>query len=254
MEKARLPIILAALLLALSCGCTVRKSHTARTSTEQFLLSRAAERALLNFKDCKRHVYKQRVFIDDQYFESVDKPYVMSALRHMVTANGGFVVPKDPKEYKLRGGKSIKLGPTRILEIRSAALGLKDNNFGFGLPTLPLPIPQSNLSTVLPSMWFINRRRQQGWAKFQLWIRQAKDRTFLAQSGDLWGHSYYHQWWFLFFGPYDFSYDNYPKEGKFSTEPRPDPTDPKTRLVKASSKTTSKASSEARAKPQKDGQ
>lgn len=204
--------ILAGLCLAVSVfGCSVRETHTPRTSTEQFLLSRAAQRAVSSFKEGTAIVRNKRVYVDSSLFESYDKEYVIGAIRHQLVESGAFLVPKDPQEYEIKG-KKVKLGPEYVVEVRAAALGNRENNFGFGTPHLPVPIPQTPVTTHTKPLYVINRRKQEGWAKFQLWIYNAETDEYVAQSKDLWGKAYYSQWWFFLLGPFDFSNDIYPDE------------------------------------------
>lgn len=204
--------VLTGLYLATSLfGCSVRETHTPRTSTEQFLLSRAAQRAVTSFKEGTELVRNKRIFVDPTLFESYDKEYVIGAIRHQLVECGAFLVPRKPQEYEIKG-KKVKLGPEYIVEVRSAALGNRENNFGFGTPHLPVPIPQTSLTTHTKPLYVINRRKQEGWAKFQLWIYNAETDEYIAQSKDLWGKAYYSQWWFFLLGPFDFSNDVYPDE------------------------------------------
>ncbi|MDF1661906.1 MAG: hypothetical protein P1V97_09040 [Planctomycetota bacterium] len=174
-------------------------------------MSRAAQRAVTSFKEGTDLVRNKRVFVDPTLFESYDKEYVIGAIRHQLVECGAFLVPRKPQEYEIKG-KKVKLGPEYIVEVRSAALGNRENNFGFGTPFLPLPIPQTNVATYTKALYVINRRKQEGWAKFQLWIYDADTDEYVAQSKDLWGKAYYSQWWFFLLGPFDFSNDVYPDE------------------------------------------
>ena len=76
----------ALLLSALSSGCVgaIRETTTARTASEMLLVSTAAERAVSDYST--DHLRGKRVFVDDTRFESIDKPYVMSALRDRLDA------------------------------------------------------------------------------------------------------------------------------------------------------------------------
>lgn len=211
-QTARLSLVLAT---AVFCGCTggIRETTTARTSTEQLLVSEAAARAIKKYEgDVKKLLSGRRVAIDDSRFESLHKPYGISAIRNLLARNKVTIVPIAPEKVKTKGGKEIERHPDYILEIRAAALGIKDSDFGFGVPPLPIPIPQTNLTSVAPGLFLFNRDKQEGWAKFQFWLYQPKTKTYLSQSKDLWGKTYYTQWTFFGIGPFDFSEDIYPDE------------------------------------------
>jgi len=205
-------LLIAVAFASLATGCTgeIRESTSPRTSTEQLLISTSAQRALTQFKEAETVLRGKFVAIDDSHFVSIDKPYVASALREFISEHGGVVIPAAGKKIKVKGGKEIDVKPSLHVEIRNGALGIQDKLFGFGIPALPLPIPNSNLTSKSPSLYIIARDKQLGWAKFQLWIFDTASHTYLAKSQDLWGNAYYSQWTFLGIGPFDFSNDIYP--------------------------------------------
>lgn len=202
-------VVLAAGLLCLA-ACSVRETHTARTATEQLLISTAAERAVERFDPLAQTLKGLRVAVDASKYESVDKPYVVSAVRHLVCERGGLLVDLGGTKYKDKDGKEAVLAPQRVVEVRGAALGIRDDAFGFEIPTLPLPIPQTSLTSILPAFRLIKRIKQESWAKIQLWIYDPADRSYVAESKPLWGSAYYSQWYFFSAGPFDFSEDIYP--------------------------------------------
>jgi len=201
-------------IASLATGCTgeIRESTSARTATEQLLISSAAERAVKKFREAGPLVRGKRIAIDDSRFNSIDKPYVMSALRNYLSGKGATLIAKGGENIKNAKGKEVKVTPELVVEIRSATLGIKDASMGFGLPPLPLPVPNSNLTTKTPGLYFIFRDKQEGWAKFQFWLYEPSKRRYLVQSKDLWGHSYYSLWTFIGVGPFDFSNDVYPDD------------------------------------------
>lgn len=212
----RLPMVV--LLLAVAPGCVgeIRETTTARTATEQLLLSTAAERAIARLGDLDGLVRGRRVHIDDARFVSVDSEFVISALRHHVADRGGLLVQPPP------GGEDKPPPPELVLEVRSAALGIKDTSWGVGIPALPLPIPQTTMITTTPPAYLFYRGKQEGWAKLQLWIYDPATRRYIARSKVLWGHSYYSTWWVLFVGPFDWSNDVYPEEEALEKPPPED--------------------------------
>jgi hypothetical protein len=198
--------LLAPLTLALAAGCVgnARETTTPRTSTEQLLVSTAAERAVGRLDEKVLAALRgRRVIIDESRYESYDKPYVMSALRHRLAEEDVILAPGPDKDQKAPA-------PERVVEVRSGGLGVNDDTFGLGIPALPLPIPNTTLVSTTPALYLFFRDKQQGWAKFQIWVWDRATGEYVASSGDLWGHAYYSQWWFFFVGPFDFSNDIYP--------------------------------------------
>ncbi|MCA8962130.1 MAG: hypothetical protein KDC38_16505 [Planctomycetes bacterium] len=182
-------------------GCLggIRKTTTPKTATEQLLVSTAIQRAVDEFKGSASQVFNgKKVFVASNYMEDERKPFAESAMRDLVIEAGGMLA-------------GTAEAADLVAEVRTAASGLKDSGFGFGLPELPLPVPNSSLNTVIPALYLFYRDKQEGWAKFRVWVRNASG-DYVAKSGDLWGHSYYSQWTFFAIGPFDWSNDIYPED------------------------------------------
>ncbi len=199
---------LLAVLVMGAPGCigNIRETTTARTATEMLLVSTAAERAVASYD--AGHLRGKRVFVDDTRFESVDKAYVMSALRDHLAGQGVTLV--DKKEAG-EGDAPAALGAELVLELRSASLGVYDGDFVLGIPQLPVSA-QGFPPVLLPPLYAFRRFSQQGWAKLEFWTYGAKSLQHVQRSGPLWGSSYYNQWWFFGIGPFDGSNDIYPEE------------------------------------------
>lgn len=196
-----------AVVASTSTGCvgTIRDTTTPRTATEMLLISTATERALAKYET--KHLKGRKVFIDDSKFESVDKSYVVSALRDKLSGDGVRLVDAVAP---VEGDKNT--GADRVVEIRNASLGIWDGDFVLGIPQLPFAA-QGLPATLLPPLYVFRRFSQEGWAKLQFWTYDPKTRRHLHRSADLWGNAYYNQWWVLGVGPFDSSNDIYPEEG-----------------------------------------
>jgi len=206
--RAQLTTVAAALAVvaATSTGCvgTIRDTTTARTATEMLLISTAAERAIATYET--KHLKGRRVFIDDSKFESVDKSYVMSALRDRLAGDGVLLVDAVAST---EGQKDS--GAERVVEVRSGSLGIYDGDFVLGVPAMPIAVPGA-FSVQTPALYVFRRFSQKGWAKLQFWTYDPARRRHVHRSGDLWGSSYYNQWYWFGIGPYDGSNDIYPDE------------------------------------------
>ncbi len=78
-----------------------------------------------------------------------------------------------------------------------------------GVPQLPVSA-QGFPPVMLPPLYIFRRFSQQGWAKFQVWLYHPGTLAYMGRSGDLWGGSFYNQWWWFGIGPFDGSNDIYP--------------------------------------------
>lgn len=140
----------ASMALAFFVGCASSKtSNTARTATEQVLLSNAVDRSLSNVSF--EQMNGRKVFIDDKYLDSVDKAYVMGSLRHKTLAAGG---------YLAKGADDADL----VLEPRSGGVGTDTEESFIGIPSLSVP----GMPISLPDIKFISRNTQMGTAKLAL--------------------------------------------------------------------------------------
>jgi Family of unknown function (DUF6655) len=191
----------AALGCAILSGCIggFRETTTPRTPAEMLLVSSAAERAVEKF-DASGMVGK-RVFLDHSRFESIDKTYVLSALRsHLAESNVTLTATAEVGDE----------GPEIVLELRNAALGIMDEDFSLGTPQLPFSA-QGFPPVLLPEFSLFRRTSKKGWAKLELWAYDPATSTYVGESVPLWGTAYYNQWWWFTIGPFDGSNDIYPE-------------------------------------------
>lgn len=202
--KTLLRLAATALLLGLvGCG-SIRETTTPRTSTEMLLISTAAERAVQSYDP--KDLAGKRVFIDASRFDSVDKPYVLSALRNHLARQQ--VLLSDTADAR---DDAHPKGAEVVLQVRNATLGIWDGDFTLGIPALPISGEGFDQSFFLPPLYFVRRLSAQGFAKLQMWLFDPATKGFLGRTPDLWGHSYYNQWWFFGIGPFDGSNDVYPE-------------------------------------------
>jgi len=114
-------------VLSLACGCgTTNWSDTARTATEQLLITDAMDRAISQI-DFEILAGKD-VYFDPQFLKgTTDENYLVSSLRQHLMASG--VVLKDKKEEAMY-----------IVEARVGANGTDRHSLLFGIPAVNLPM------------------------------------------------------------------------------------------------------------------
>jgi hypothetical protein len=115
-------VSLVILLIGLAgCG-TTRWTDTARTATEQMLVSDAIERSVsrIDFKA----MHGQSVFLDTTYLSTVtDKDYLISTLRqHMLASGCVMELSKERADF--------------IVEARAGAVGTDRHDVLYGIPAL----------------------------------------------------------------------------------------------------------------------
>lgn len=185
-----------ALWLAVACaaanlGCgTTRTSNTARTATEQLLISDAIDRTVqqVNFRPLKG----QTVFFDERTLgDVVDRNYLASSIRQHLLASG--CILKDSRDQA-----------DFIVEPRVGAMGTDNHDLLFGIPAVT--IPQVPLATSMPSsipeIPFAKRRDQRGIAKLAIFAYRRETGEPVWQSGVAMSESVAKDIWLFGAGPF----------------------------------------------------
>lgn len=157
-----LPVILAIpILLCASPGCgTVKTSGTARTATEQLLLTNAWDSALQ--KVDFRPLAGVPVYLDTTNVTAVDQGWVVSSLRQALLTQG-VLLRQKPEQAQW------------IVEARVGAYGTDGYNWLVGIPQTTLPNTVTGMpSGTVPEMPLIKKQDQRGVAKMAMF---AYDRT-----------------------------------------------------------------------------
>jgi hypothetical protein len=186
MNRFALNILCVAIVaLGLFTGCTTTKtSNTARTSTEQLLISNSVDRALA--KVDFRPFRGRAVFVEEKYLDSVDKNYVAGSIRHRVIHAGATLASKAEEADV-------------ILEVRSGGIGTQMNESYVGVPKLALPIP---IPISIPQVKLWNKTSQVGTAKIGIVAYDAKTKRAFGTGGLAVARSDDNNWYVMGIGPY----------------------------------------------------
>ena len=162
-------VLVVFLLTQAGCGQT-RTSDTARTATEQLLISDAVDRAVsdLDFRPLR----KQKVYLETKALEGlVDRGYLESTLKqHMLASELELQESKDKADY--------------VVEARAGALGTGRQDVLYGVPAFNLPsIGPVGVATVVPEIPFAKRTLQQGVAKLAVFAYERETGQRVWQSG-----------------------------------------------------------------------
>ena len=171
---------LTSLLLAAGCA-TSKSSNTARTATEQMLISNAVDQSLnkVDFRPFGGHT----VYLNDKYVDCVDKSYVISSVRHRVLTAGGMLVD-DPAKADV------------LVELRSGTVGTDTSDSFIGVPEVTIP----GMLT-LPEVRFLTRHAQTGIAKIGLVAIDARTNRILGTGGMSLAQSDTQNWTVMGVGP-----------------------------------------------------
>lgn len=161
------------LLLAPACSA-IRVTDPARTATEQFLLSQAADEAVaqLSFDPLRG----RRVFVDTSYFAALEEQFVIGELRARLLLSG---------VQLMRNEEAAEV----ILEVRSSGVGIDRTDFLLGIPPL--------------QQWALMAERDQRGVASVSYAAYWKDTgEILSASGPFLGRTRREDFWFLAFGPF----------------------------------------------------
>ena len=172
------------LIATLVSGCaTSRTSDTARTATEQMLISSAVDKALTNVDFAT--LEGKKVYVDEKYLDAVDKGYLVGSIRHKLLVSGAAISPSAADADV-------------ILETRSAGIGTDSEDSFVGLPGLAVP----GLPIEMPELRIINHNTQFGTAKLGFVAYDAKTGQALGAGGETLARSNNDKWFVLGVGPF----------------------------------------------------
>lgn len=172
---------LLATLLATGCT-TIKTTTTARTATEQLLLSTATDHALQ--KTGLEMFDGRRVFVDVAYFDSYDSKYVLGTIRDALSRAGARIA-------------ETATNSDVIMEARSGALAIDESDTMFGIPSIPIPLPLAGVVET-PEIAFYKSERQRSYAKFALLAYNRESSAHIYSTGPLDGQSFDKRSRFLF--------------------------------------------------------
>lgn len=170
-------------LAALSGGCTsTKQSNTARTATEQLLISNAVDQSLnkIDFTP----LAGSSVFIEEKYLDCVDKGYILGSVRHKLLQARATIAAK-PEEANA------------VMEVRSGGVGTDVASSFLGIPGFTMPGMLS-----VPDIKIVNRDSQKAVAKIGLLVYDVKTKTELGEGGVSMAKSDENNTYVMGFGPH----------------------------------------------------
>ncbi|KAA1258502.1 hypothetical protein LF1_10220 [Rubripirellula obstinata] len=169
---------------SLATGCaTTKTSNTARTGSEQLLISAAIDRSIskVHFSDFEGY----KVFINETYLDGVDKGYLVGSIRHGILKHGGSIVDSaDAADI--------------VLEARSGGIGTDSQESFVGIPAIGIP----GLPIEMPEIKFASRNTQMGTAKIGLVCYDAKTGAVMGDGGKATALTHNNDSYYLGIGPF----------------------------------------------------
>jgi hypothetical protein len=182
------------LILLVSTGCgTTKWTDTARTATEQLLISYAIDQvvAQANFSVLRG----KKVFVKtDAIKAATDHQYLSTAIRqHIATCGGMLCDEQEDAEY--------------IVELRAGAVGTDRNDLLYGIPAVTIPsIAISDAATgggtMIPEIPFVKKTDQRAVCQAAIFVYHRETGRILWCSGNLQSESRAKAWWVFGAGPF----------------------------------------------------
>jgi hypothetical protein len=172
-------------LLIAACSSS-RDTLPARTATEQLLISTAVDNAVerihIDIPD------ETKVWVDIGNFEGYDQKYAIAAIRDRLLRQGARLVAERAEA-------------DAVVEIRTGALSVDQDDMLVGIPSTDLPIPLAG-DAKTPEIPFVKKDQVRGVAKIGLTAYDAKTGALLpySPSAPVYGLSYRTRWDALFVG------------------------------------------------------
>ncbi len=162
------------LLMVSGCG-TVKTTGTARTGTEQLLLTNAWDTALQ--KVDFRPLTGVPVHLDTTNITVVDQGWVVSSLKQAMLAQGVLLRPKAEQAQW-------------IVEARVGVYGTDSQNWLFGIPQTTVPQTVTGIpSGTIPEISLAKKTDQQGMAKLALFAYDRGSGQLVWNSGTMFSMS-----------------------------------------------------------------
>ena len=172
-KRRQAAVALAACLFCVvesGCGST-RTTGTARTGTEQLLLTNAWDKALS--KVDFRPLTGVPVYLDTANATAIDQGWVVSSLREAMLTQG--VLLREKRETA-----------QFIVEARIGAYGTDDDDFLVGIKQTTIPATVTGIPTgTIPELPLFKRTRQQAVAKLALFAYDRASGQMVWRSGTM---------------------------------------------------------------------
>ena len=175
-------------LFLVGCG-TTKWSDTARTGTEQLLVSNAIDRVVANI-DFSPMRHKKCFLNTTAIQQTTDRDYLGMTIRQYLVVAGAILVSNESEA-------------NYIVEVRAGAVGTDRDDVLVGIPATTLPsIPTMEYSmTSIPEIPIIKRTKQRGVAKIALFAYNRETGQPVWTSGNSQGESSARNLWFVGTGP-----------------------------------------------------
>jgi hypothetical protein len=178
-----------ALLLGMAAGCgTTRMTDTQRTATEQLLVSKAIDQAVMEVDFSE--LTGKPVFFDTQYLDgAVDRGYLVSSLRQQLLFRGCLLQEDRNKA-------------AYVVEVRSGGIGTDRHALLVGIPQMNVPAFMPGQPSQIPEIPLAKKTDQEGVAKLAIFAYNRLTGQLVWQSGVVKATSTSKDTWVFGAGPF----------------------------------------------------
>ncbi len=196
-------ILMSAAMVLLGAACsTPHTTNTAKSAVEEGLTCAVVEGAL-NKADIAKYKGKT-VFMDYSYLSPQTQKDLSMAYMEKRCAENEMTVSKDAA------------GADVIFQLYCGVLATDIDKFLLGTPPLPIPVPDTDLSIVIPEIAFFSKYTRSAYARFYITVKDAKTNKPLETITELNAHARYVNWVVMLFPfkTHTTDLDNTPGESK----------------------------------------
>jgi hypothetical protein len=206
--RGRLLLLLAGIWICGGCT-TIRVVDSPRTADLDFLLTGAAEKAVLQLStDSLRD---REVFLDTQYLVPTLQPsanfHLENELSRQPSLEHLFLIGEVRAKLLKSGVRLVdsKQKAQVVLELRAGALSTNHLEYLLGIPSSAVPVsavgvgPSASVPT--PELSIIKSTKQYGWASVSFVAYWADTGELLSVSGPFTGKTYREDYWLFGAGP-----------------------------------------------------
>ena len=181
--------LMAAALMIAAVGCIdPRTTNTGRSAIEQGLLAEAVERSVNNMSFAGFQG-KKAVMDYSKLAPQVDKDYVCGVFETHLATSGIQVVEKaEDAQLKIR--------------LLCGVLATDNTELNIGTPAIPIPVPDANLSVVIPPLSIFKRLSRTGTCRLTAVIYDNKTGELLSAYRGVQSRTFYNNWVCLMIVPY----------------------------------------------------
>ncbi len=170
-------------------GCVnPRITNTSRSAVEQNLLTSAVERNICSMRF--ERFSGQTALVDYSFLASqADKEYIQAAF-YIHLYRSGIKITADKEKADI------------VIRLACGIHATDDISYNLGTPTLPIPLPYTDISFAIPEISLIKKISRTGTSRLNVLVTDAKNNDYLDSLSSVNSRTVYNNWIVFFFFPF----------------------------------------------------